>query len=165
MNVKYKKYIDYIVKDIELPYLKSLNMYEIKQDDYHLVLSKLFNEPVDYDHGVCIDKRLNNIYNENSDGDWEKYQYDTNGQNEIYREDRDGNWSDLNYIADTQYGVNNRRGNILVGGNDISGYDGKTVITHTERLKRENDSLRTIRILKPNVAGQVHSEFQRLLRQ
>ena len=58
-----------------------------------MVLSKLFNEPVDYDNGVCIDKRLNNIYNENSDGDWEKYQYDTNG-NETYYETSTGEIED-----------------------------------------------------------------------
>lgn len=89
------------------------------------------------------------------------------GQHEAphHFEDADGNWSDLNYIPDTQYGVNNHKGEIIVGGNSVSGYNGKTVITHTQRLKRENDSLRTIKILKPNVAGQVHSEFQRLLRQ
>lgn len=89
------------------------------------------------------------------------------GQHEAphHFEDAAGNWSDLNYIPDNQYGVNNRQGDIVLGSGNVSGYGSKTVITHTERLKRENDSLRTIRILKPNVAGQVHSEFQRLLRQ
>tara|TARA_Y100000385_G_scaffold263841_1_gene296693 strand:+ start:313 stop:684 length:372 start_codon:yes stop_codon:yes gene_type:complete len=89
MKDKYKEYIEYIARDIQVPYLKSLNMYEIKQDDYHLVLSKVFNQPVDYGHGVCIDKRLNNIYNENSDGDWIKREYDNNG-NETYYENSSG---------------------------------------------------------------------------
>lgn len=80
-------------------------------------------------------------------------------------EDANGNWSDLNYIPDTQYGVNNRADSILVGSKTITGYQGKTVITHTDRLKKENDSLKIIKVLKPNVASQVHSEFQRLLRQ
>ena len=48
MNVKHQKYIEYIAKDIELPYLKSLEAYGLKKEDMDLVLSKLFNESVIY---------------------------------------------------------------------------------------------------------------------
>ena len=79
-------------------------------------------------------------------------------------EDAAGNWSDLNHIPDTQYGVNNRNGDVLVGGITTPGCLGKTPVTHIERLKRENDALRSIRIFKPSVANQINAEFQRLLR-
>ena len=59
MKDKYKKYIDYIASDIELPYLKYLNMYGLKKEDMDLVLSKLFNEPVIYI------KPLRGVYNKN----------------------------------------------------------------------------------------------------
>jgi hypothetical protein len=44
MNYKYKKYIEYIVNDIDPPYLKSLEPYGLKQDEMELVLSKIFNQ-------------------------------------------------------------------------------------------------------------------------
>lgn len=37
-------------------------------------------------------------------------------------------------------------------------------ITYFERLQEQNDNLKQIKILKPNVAAQVYSEFQKLLR-
>ena len=37
-------------------------------------------------------------------------------------------------------------------------------ITYFERLQEQNDSLKEIKVLKPNVAAQVYSEFQKLLR-
>ena len=87
MNVKYKKYIEYIARDIELPYIKSLEPYGLKQDDYHLVLSKVFNQP------VLV--RNNHVY-EDSEGDWNNRVYDNNN-NEIYREYSDGVWIKREY--------------------------------------------------------------------
>ena len=40
-----------------------------------------------------------------------------------------------------------------------------TPITYRERLENQNESLKEINILKPNVAVQINSEFQRLLRE
>ena len=40
---------------------------------------------------VIKDKNGNQIYRENSNGNWRKREYDSNG-NEIYREYSDGNW-------------------------------------------------------------------------
>jgi hypothetical protein len=100
MNVKYKKYIDYIAKDIELPYLKSLEEYGLKQGEMNMVLSELYNQPVTI-KGISVyrsvyDSNDNKIYSENSDGDWEKYQYDTNG-NETYYENSSGYWEKREY--------------------------------------------------------------------
>ena len=98
MNKKYQKYIDYIVNDIELPYLKSLEQYGLKQDEVVMVLSRVYNQPVTIQHNNVYDTKGNQIYYENGDGDWYKYEYDTNG-NEIYRENSDGFWVKREYDA------------------------------------------------------------------
>ena len=85
MNVKHQKYIEYIAKDIELPYLKSLEAYGLKKDEVDLVLSKLFNEPVIYikQTGGVYNKNRDNIYREMSDGSWER---------RIYNKDTKKDW-------------------------------------------------------------------------
>ncbi len=80
MNYKYQKYIDYIVNDIELPYLKSIEPYGLKQDEMDLVLSKVYNQPVTIEGGSVYDEQGNIIYNENSNGYWSKRVYNTNGE-------------------------------------------------------------------------------------
>jgi hypothetical protein len=55
-----------------------------------MVLSKVFNQPVKIKDNDVYDINDKIIYYENSDGDWFKKEYDTNG-NEIYYEDSDGN--------------------------------------------------------------------------
>ena len=89
MNKKYIKYINYIVSDIELPYIKSIEPYGLSEKEYPLVLSKVFNQPVTIKRRYVYDTNGNTIYWENSSGFWEKREYDTNG-NLIYREDSDG---------------------------------------------------------------------------
>ena len=92
MNVKYKKYIEYIVSDIQVPYLKSLEAYGLKKEDMDLVLSKLFNESVIYikQTGGVYNKNRSNIYREMSDGSWERRIYNKNN-NQTYYEDSYGN--------------------------------------------------------------------------
>jgi len=80
-------------------------------------------------------------------------------------EDADGLWLDLNYIPDTQYGVNNKSTSITVGSTTVAGTTGKLPITHLDRLRSQMEDLRTIKVLKPSVANQINSEYQRLLRQ
>ena len=71
-------------------------------------------------------------------------------------EDADGNWVDLNLgSTDTDY-IDNESG---------SGLSGKTKITYEDRLKSENDKLRTIKVFTPSAVTQIDNEFQRLLRQ
>ena len=98
MNVKHQKYIDYIAKDIELPYLKSLKPYGLKQDEMNMVLSKLFNEPVIYIKPLrgVYNKNRSNIYMESTNGIWCKYGYDNNG-NIIYWENSNGFWNKWEY--------------------------------------------------------------------
>jgi hypothetical protein len=90
MNYKYKKYIDYIVNDIELPYIKSLDAYGLKQDEMDLVLSKVFNSDVRLKPGMTVfNEQGYVIYFENSNGYWCKQEFDDQG-NLIYIEDSDG---------------------------------------------------------------------------
>ena len=96
MNVKYKKYIDYIVKDIELPYLKSLDQYGLKDNEKELVLSKLYDQQVTIKGNSVYNTNGNQIYYENSNGNWEKYEYNTNG-NIIYYENSTGYWVKYEY--------------------------------------------------------------------
>ena len=96
MNNKYQRYIEYIVNDIELPYLKSLEQYGLKDDECVLVLSKVYNQPVTIKGGYVYNTNGNIIYRENSNGSWYKVEYDTNG-NEIYFERSDGYWEKWEY--------------------------------------------------------------------
>ena len=103
MNKKYEryiKYINYIVNDIESPYFKNMEEnYGLRPDEYPLVLSKLFNQPVTIkDNNIVYDTNGNVIYFENSSGDWAKKEYDTN-DNLIYFETSDGFW--IKYEYDT----------------------------------------------------------------
>jgi len=97
MNKKYIKYINYIVNDIKPPYFKNMgDHYGLKDNEYELVLSKLFNQPVSIDGYNVYDTNGNAIYFENSNGSWTKREYDTNG-NEIYWETSDGSWTKSEY--------------------------------------------------------------------
>ena len=96
MNVKYKKYIEYIVNDIEPPYLKYLEQYGLKDGECELIISKVFNQPVTIKDNRVYDINGKEIYYETSNGNWAKWEYDNNG-NLIYRETSDGYWSKYEY--------------------------------------------------------------------
>jgi YD repeat-containing protein len=99
MNKKYERYIDYIVNDIEAPYFDNMKeMYGLRPDEYELVLSKLFNQPVSItDSGDYVYNNSNgkNIYYEFNKY-WEKYEYNSNGKL-IYFKDSDGDWIKKEY--------------------------------------------------------------------
>ena len=98
MNYKYKKYIEYIARDIQVPYIKYLEAYGLKKDEVDLVLSKLFNQPVVYikQTGGVYNKNRSNIYREMSDGSWERRIYNKNNK-QTYYEDSDGSWIKKEY--------------------------------------------------------------------
>ena len=70
-------------------------------------------------------------------------------------EDTNGDPVDLTILTDVGYGVDNT----------ASGISGKKGIRNIDRLRTQNDALRTIKIFTADVAGQINAEFQRLLRQ
>ena len=97
MNKKYERYINYIVSDIEAPYFINMrDSYGLSPDEYNLVLSKLFNQPVSIEGKRVYNTNGKQIYYEGSDGSWAKYEYDTNG-NMIYSETSDGFWVKKEY--------------------------------------------------------------------
>ena len=112
------KFIDKVVNYLEPPYFKNMKSLGVTDNEYPLVLSKIFNQPVnikgkdvhnekgnvlyweledDYWDKWDYDHNGNEIYYENSNGDWIKWEYDDKG-NEIYVEDSNGN------IRDNRYG-------------------------------------------------------------
>ena len=120
MNKKYERYIEYIVNDLETPYFKNMrDSYGLSPDEYEIVLSKVFNQPVKVDiivenmyvydkqrnrntlyyennsNGYWIKKILNGqgklTYKTDSTGFWQKYEYDEQGNN-TYHEDSEGRW-------------------------------------------------------------------------
>ena len=101
MNKKYERYIDYIVSDLQPPYFENMrDMYGLKDGEYSLVLSKVYNQPVSIkDRGHYVyDTDGNLIYYENSDGYWVKREYNAQG-NQIYYENSNGYWSKSEYDA------------------------------------------------------------------
>ena len=97
MNKKYERYINYIVNDIELPYFINMkDNYGLKDNEYSLVLSKIYNQPVRIKGKSVYDSNGNNIYGESSDGYWNKREYDVN-DNIIYFENSDGDWYKKEY--------------------------------------------------------------------
>ena len=97
MNKKYERYIEYIVNDIEAPYFKNMrDQYGLSPDEYKLVLSKLYKQPVSIKGRNVNDDQRNLIYYENSNGFWEKREYD-NLRNIIYFENSDGYWEKREY--------------------------------------------------------------------
>ena len=98
MNKKYERYINYIVSDIKPPYFKNMEEnYGLKDNEYPLVLSKVFKGPVTVEGNRVYNSNGNVIYSENSsNGEWYKKEYDTNG-NVIYLEYSDGDWVKYEY--------------------------------------------------------------------
>ena len=63
-NVR-NKYIDYIVSEIEAPYFKEMEeVYKVRPEEYELVLSRVFNQPVTIKGNYVYDKEGNVIYSE-----------------------------------------------------------------------------------------------------
>ncbi len=114
MNTKYQRYIDFIVNEIQEPYIHNMKeMYGLKDDEYEMVLSKVINQPVsivgksDYHNRNVYDKKGKNIYFENTYGGWIKHKYDEQGR-EIYFEDNYGNWERREYNGNEFYLENHR---------------------------------------------------------
>ena len=94
---RYKRYIEHIVNDIEAPYFINMrDNYGLKGNEYKLILSKVFNQPVTIKDNYVFDSNGNVIYREYSNGYWSKREYDTNN-NEIYRGNSTGFWRKYEY--------------------------------------------------------------------
>lgn len=72
---------------------------------------------------------------------------------------------DLNWIPDANFGVNNSTRNIPIGLGFINGTSTEkyTPVTYLDRLAEQNEALRHIKILRPDVVSQISTEYKRLL--
>ena len=92
MNKKYERYIEYIANDIKPPYIHNMrDMYGLRPDEYSLVLSKVYNQPVRVSATDVYNTNGNEIYREYSTGFWYRYEYNDQGKRTYY-EDSDGYW-------------------------------------------------------------------------
>ena len=102
-------FLDKIIKVMknDFPLIKNLKDYgfyeQLSRDELNYVFSGIFGEPVEYYYGGNVpniieiyDENENEIYSENSYGDWKKWEYDDNG-NKIYSENSYGNWKKYEY--------------------------------------------------------------------
>ena len=97
MNKKYERYINYIVNDIKPPYFINMrDSYGLRSDEYKLVLSNLYDQPVTIEGDDVYDSNGNEIYLENSEGFWIKKEYDEYGYLNYY-EDSTGFWYKREY--------------------------------------------------------------------
>ena len=63
MNKKYQRYINYIADDIEAPYFINMDqMYGLRPDEYELVLSKIYDQPVRIKGDLVYDYEFSNGY-------------------------------------------------------------------------------------------------------
>ena len=104
-------YLDKIIKVMknDFPLFRNLKDYgfydQLTIDELNYVLSGIFGQPVRYSDdnfyhilsdGIIYDKNGNEIYYEDGDGYWRKWEYDKNGNN-IYYENSDGYWVKIEY--------------------------------------------------------------------
>ncbi len=100
MNKKYERYINYIVNDIEVPYFINMkDNYGLSPDEYELILSKVYDQPVTIEGRNVYNTNGNQIYYEDSNGFWEKWEFDANGK-VIYYENSKGYWFKYEYDND-----------------------------------------------------------------
>jgi hypothetical protein len=122
---KKEQFINKLLSILDTPYFKSLNSMGIDDiDTQKLILSRLFNDDVIikyYDYEINIyNSNGNEIYSEDSEGEWVKYEYDSKGRivyhesssgfwmkkefnskgNEIYYENSNGVWFKTEYDSD-----------------------------------------------------------------
>ena len=105
MNKKYERYISYIIENIEKPYFKNMKeMYGLRPDEYEMVLSKVYGQPVTINGNNVYDQYGNRIYFEDSDGKWIKREYDINGK-VIYYETSSGYIEEFDQYGNRIYSV------------------------------------------------------------
>jgi len=105
MNKKYERYIEFIVSDIKPPYYENMrDIYGLRPDEYEIVLSKVFNEPIKIINDDTVVKQGGfMVYREKDNGFWVKKEYNADNQM-TYREYNDGYWERLEY---DDYGYQN----------------------------------------------------------
>ena len=89
------KFIDKIVNYVKPPYFINMEGLGLSEDEYEMVLSKIFDQKVRVIDGVLYDVNDKVIYEE--DGDyWIKSEYNKQGK-KIYEEHSNGFWIRVEY--------------------------------------------------------------------
>ena len=91
-----QRYINGIVNRLRTPYFINLGLYDVPRELWNDIFSNLFKQIVTYRSRSIYDSNNNQIYYENSDGHWGKWEYGENN-NVIYRENSDGYWEKSEY--------------------------------------------------------------------
>ena len=95
-------YLDKIVQVMkdDYPFFKNMELYgfedQLSDDEYRYIFKKIFGETARRRGYKLFNKNNNELYNEHSNGFWEKTEYDENG-NKIYRENSRGFWEKYEY--------------------------------------------------------------------
>jgi len=91
-----QRFVNEISRIIRPPYFKFLRVNEVPRELWEDILSNIFNTKVTYSNNVIYDSNNNEIYQEKSNGYWEKREYNENN-NKIYYENSDGFWEKREY--------------------------------------------------------------------
>ena len=81
MKDKYKKYINYIAKDIKPPYIHNMvNQYNLNEDEVFLVLSIIYDTPVHIkDYWIRDDNGIKLYHESNNEEFWIRHERDNKG--------------------------------------------------------------------------------------
>ena len=90
------KYYDKIVSILEPPYYQNLESMGIPKNQWERIFFMIFNQIVYINSEYIMNNNGDEIYYEDSDGYWYKFELDENG-NEIYHEDSKGYWCKTDY--------------------------------------------------------------------
>ena len=96
-----EKFINTVVSKLKPPYFKNLKKFPIEPGETEMILSLIFGEDITIKddnqyYNTVINSVGNQIYREDSDGWWEKYEYDNIGEM-TYRETSGGDWMKWEY--------------------------------------------------------------------
>jgi hypothetical protein len=91
-----QKFINKVSEILTPPYFKNLELYIVPKELWNDIFSIIYNKEVSTGYNKIFDNNNNEIYYEESDGNWLKQEYDNNN-NKIYNEDSDGNWLKYEY--------------------------------------------------------------------
>jgi len=98
------RFIEKVANYIKIPYFKNMESLGLTEDEYEMVLSKVYGQPVTINGNNVYDQYGNRIYFEDSDGNWIKRGYDINGK-VIYYETSSGYIEEFDQYGNRIYSV------------------------------------------------------------
>jgi hypothetical protein len=91
-----QKFINKVSEILDPPYFRNLELYDVPRELWVDIFSIIYNKEVSTGYNKIFDSYNNEIYYEESDGNWLKQEYDINN-NLIYFGDSDGYWVKKEY--------------------------------------------------------------------